>query len=387
MTENRRVDFALFVTTIMLLMLGIFMVYDASYAVAGQVNKNPAFYIKRQAVSAIVGLIFMFIAMKIPYWKLKKYASTLLYIGIVGLIAVYIPHIGRAAYGKTRWLYLGSVPVQPSEIAKLCLVVYLANYLASRKSLLTDWQAGLLPLVIPVGVVGLLIVKEDMGTCIVLICAAIAMLYAAGVRKSHVGAILGMGVLAGTGFVMIESYRCHRIMAFLNPFKDYHGTGFQICQSLIALGSGGVFGMGLCESRQKLFYLPAEHTDMIYAVFGQETGLVGTVSLILLFLFFTYRGIEIAKNCRDSFGRLLAAGLIILISGQALLNMMVVTGSVPNTGVPLPFISYGGSSLVLNLVSVGILLGISKYPKPSEAYEHEDHNNRRRNRRPRVSRA
>jgi len=387
MSENRKVDLGLFCATMLLLVVGIFMVYDASYAVAGQMNKNPAFFRNRQAISAFIGLAMMFSAMKFPYWRLKKYSTILLVISIVGLLLVFAPHIGKAANGKTRWIAFGPVQIQPSEFAKLCLVTYIAAFFSARNINIRDWKTGLMPLALPIGVVGILIVKEDMGTAIVLMVTALGMVYAAGARTSHVLSIISGAAVVGVGFVLAESYRCHRIMAFLDPFKDYHGIGYQICQSLIALGSGGVFGMGICEGRQKLFYLPAGHTDFIYAVFGQETGLIGSSLLALAFLFFAYRGFVIARKTRDPFGRFLAVGLSTLIGAQAVLHMLVDTAFVPATGVPLPFISYGGSSLALNLLSVGVLLSISKYPKSSETYEHESSGNRRRYRRTRVSRA
>jgi cell division protein FtsW len=186
-------------------------------------------------------------------------------------------------------------------------------------------------------------------------------------------------------FIARESYRLQRMMAFLDPFKYSQGIGYQVCQSLISLGSGGIFGMGICEGRQKLGFLPAEHTDFIFSTLGQEVGLIGTVGLSALFLFFGIKGLAIASRTKDPFGKLLAGGITVMICGQAFLNMMVVTSSLPATGVPLPFISYGGSSLVMNLICVGILLGISRYPGLVENYESKDRSYRRRNRRPRVS--
>jgi len=200
-----------------------------------------------------------------------------------------------------------------------------------------------------------------MGTTIVLMMTGVTMIGVAGGRRRHIVAILALGLVAGSMLILTSNYRRERVMSFRDPFKDYYGSGYQVSQSLIALGSGGPLGVGLCESREKLFYLPAEHTDFIFAVLGEEAGLIGTLIVTGLFLFFGARGFKIAGQTKDSFGRLTAAGLSVMISGQALLNMCVVTSSVPATGVPLPFISYGGSSLAMNLFCAGILLGISKY--------------------------
>lgn len=357
---KKQPDFGLFAITIILLVTGVFMVYDASYAVATQVNHNPHYFFYRQGEFAILGLIAMRIAMSIPYWKVRPYAGILLGCSIVGLVLVFVPGIGKSSNGATRWLSIGGQQFQPSEFAKLCMVVYLASYLSSKKKDIRDLEKGFIPLMIPIVVVGYLIVKEDMGTAIIVIVTALSMIFMAGAELRHIGAMIGIGLPVGMGLVLHKSYRLDRLVAFVNPFKDYHGIGYQVCQSLIALGSGGVFGVGICESRQKLFYLPAGHTDFIYAVFGQETGLIGTTILATLFFLFAARGFKIATRTRDNFGKLLAVGLSVMIAGQALLNMLVVTSSVPATGVPLPFISYGGSSLALNLLCAGILLGISQ---------------------------
>lgn len=218
---------------------------------------------------------------------------------------------------------------------------------------------------IPLAPIGALVMAEpDMGTTVVLMATALTMIGMAGAKKRHLALVLTVGFVLGTALIFSSPYRKARLMSFCNPFEDYYGSGYQVCQSLIALGSGGVLGVGLCEGREKLFYLPAEHTDFIFAILGEETGLVGTLLIALLFLIFGARGLGIAYRTKDGFGRLLAGGISVMISGQALLNMCVVTSSVPATGVPLPFISYGGSSLVLNLFCVGVLLSVSRYPAP-----------------------
>ena len=369
--NKKSVDLGLFTVTIALLVIGIFMVFDASYARAGQMKltgNDSLYFMKRQAVFAVVGLIAMFLGMRIPYQKLRKVSVGLLLVSIVGLALVFVPGLGVTVNGATRWVKCpGFGQFQPSELAKLGLVLYLAAYLTVKGKEVRDprgFIAALIPL-IPIS--ALVMVEPDMGTTIILVLTGVAMVGIAGARKRHVALVLALGLLAGSALILTSNYRKERVMSFRNPFKDYYGSGYQVSQSLIALGSGGPFGVGLCESREKLFYLPAEHTDFIFAVLGEEAGLIGTLLVTGLFLFFAARGLRIANQTRDNFARLLAAGLSIMISGQALLNICVVTSSVPATGVPLPFISYGGSSLALNLFCAGILLGISKYNGRSEA--------------------
>lgn len=365
MSSKRSPDFVLFTLTIALLVIGVFMVFDASYARAGQ-SGDSFYFVKRQAIFAVVGLVMMFLGMKIPYWVLRPFALSLLLISMVGLALVFVPGLGIKVNGATRWVKCpGFQQFQPSEVAKLGLILYLAAYLSSAGRDVRDFKRGffwaLLPLA-PIG--GLIMAEPDMGTTIVLTGVCLTMIYMAGARKRHLAAVIAVGLVVGSALIFTSHYRKDRMMSFMNPFKDYYGSGYQVCRSLTALGSGGVFGVGLCEGREKLFYLPAEHTDFIFAVLGEEVGLIGTASIAFLFLLFGVRGIGIAYRTKDSFGRYLAGGISVLISGQALLNMLVVTSSVPATGVPLPFISYGGSSLALNLFCVGILLGVSKYPVP-----------------------
>jgi cell division protein FtsW len=286
--------------------------------------------------------------------------------------------------GATRWISVGGIQLQPSEIAKICLIIYLAAALSAKRGDIRNLRELAL-LAIPAGLVIFLIVKEDMGTAIAVTLTALIMIYMAGAKIKHLAAAVGICFIVGVIFIAVEPYRIGRLTVFLDPFKDAQGSGYQVCHSLIALGSGGPLGVGICEGRAKLFYLPAERTDFIFAVLGEEAGFIGTMVMAALFLAFAARGFIIALQTKDMFGRLVAGGISALIGGQAFLNMGVVTSSIPATGVPLPFISYGGTSLAINLFSVGILLAISKYPKPTEDYSDEYSVDRRRDRRPRVS--
>lgn len=365
MNPRKAPDFWLFCATVILLAVGVFMVFDASYAVAGQVKytgRDSFYYMKRQVVFILIGLAGMFLAMRIRYWKLRSFATIGLLLSIIGLGLVFVPGIGVTANGAARWIRCGGLlTIQPSEIAKLGLVLYLAAQLSSKRERVRDWWSGMVPALVPLVVMGALIMKEpDMGTTVVLAGTTLVMLYMAGAKSRHLTAVVLAGVILGSVLIFMAGYRRERVLSFIDPFGDYYGSGYQVCQSLIALGSGGLRGVGLCEGSQKLFYLPAEHTDFILSVLGEETGLIGTSLIAMLFLLFAARGLSVARGTRDDFGRLLAGGLSVLIGGQALLNMCVVTSSVPATGVPLPFISYGGSALVVGLVCVGILLSVSR---------------------------
>lgn len=369
MSPKRAPDFWLFTLAIVLLVIGVLMVFDASYARAGE-RGDSHYFMKRQVLFALVGLAVMFVAMRIRYWKLRPFALTLLLVSIIGLGLVLV--LGESVNGARRWIRCPglNLQIQPSEFAKLGLVVYMAASLSAKAREIRDFKRGFLRALIPLVLIGILVMAEpDMGTTVVLMATALIMICMAGARKRHLALVLAIGLLLGTALIFAAPYRKDRLMSFRNPFEDYYGSGYQVSQSLIALGSGGVLGRGFCESREKLFYLPAEHTDFIFAVLGEETGLVGTLAVASLFLLFGARGFSIAYRTKDGFGRLLAGGIAAMISGQALLNMCVVTSSVPATGVPLPFISYGGSSLVLNLVCVGILLNVSKHPAPVKGYQ------------------
>lgn len=385
--KNRAPDIWLFVITVALLSIGVVMVMDASYARAGQAQftgGDSYYYVKRQALFAAVGLLAMFVMQRVRFWRLKPFASGLLIISFVGLVAVLIPSIGHMANGARRWIVVGPVSFQPAEFAKLALALYLATLLTSRKYDIRDLWSGIAPALLPLCVIAALIMLEpDMGTAIVTCATALVLIYVAGARPRHLAAILTAGFVAGVALIIKEPYRWERVEAWFNPFAYYHGSGYQVCRSLIAIGSGGPIGLGFCDGREKVFYLPAEHTDFIFAVLGEEAGLLGTLIVAGLFMLFAVRGFRIARRTKDKFGKFLAVGITGLIAGQALLNMYVVTSLAPATGVPLPFISYGGSSLVLNLMCVGILLGISQFPN---GVDDEDSPYRRRNRRPRLSR-
>jgi cell division protein FtsW len=373
----------LVLVTLALVAFGLVMVYSASSARALLGSDDPAYYLKRQALYAVAGLVALVLLSRTDYRRLRHAAGPLLLASFVLLVAVLA--IGTAVNGARRWIPLGTLTFQPSELAKLALAVWIAGLLARRPAPQT-----LGDLVRPIGLVvgaacALILVEPDLGSALAIAIMVAAVLLVAGtpVRTLAAGSgIAGMLVLAAIWF---EPYRRARIFSFIDPWHDPQGAGFQSVQAMIALGSGGIFGVGLGESVQKIYYLPEASTDMIFAIVGEELGLVGVLAVIGAFALFAYAGLNIALRCHDPFGKRLAAGLTALVCGQAAVNVSAVMGLAPLTGVPLPFVSYGGSSLVVGLASVGILLNIAVNHGVTAVSEVPDR--RRRNSRARPARA
>ncbi|MBC5816538.1 MAG: putative lipid II flippase FtsW [Candidatus Eremiobacteraeota bacterium] len=354
-------DSMLFSVVAILVGIGLVMIFSASSATAYSINHDAMYFLKRQVIWLIVALGAAYFAYRIDYHKLKKIAPAVLLLSILSLILVLVPHVGMLVNGARRWLGAGSLSVQPSEFAKLALVLYLAAMLSSRGERITSLVRGLFPLCVPMAIMVMLILKEpDMGTASLLAMVAFAMFFAAGARWEHLTLILISTVPVVAISVLSSPYKRARILAFLDPWKDPQNTGFHIVQSLLALGSGGLFGVGLGASRAKFFYLPEQYTDFIFAVLGEELGLIGAVSVIILFLIFAYRATRIALGAPDRFGFFLALGCTALIVIQAFINIGVVTSSWPVTGVPLPFVSFGGSSLVVSLVAVALIINVGR---------------------------
>jgi len=355
-------DTILFASVAALVAIGLVMVFSASSATAYADYGDVAFYVKRQFIWLIVGLIAAFAAYRMDYQKLKKPAPYLLLAAAIALVLVFVPHIGLGANGGRRWIGFSAVSLQPSEFAKLALVVYLAAVLSVRGERITSLARGLFPLCVPVLILAVLVLKEpDMGTASLLIFTAFAMFFAAGARLSHLVAIALVTVPFAALTVLASPYKRARVFAFWDPWKDPQNTGFHIVQSLLALGSGGIFGVGLGASRAKFFYLPEQYTDFIFSVLGEELGLIGALAVVALFVVFAYRAIKIAIAAPDRFGYFLAIGCTAVIVIQAFVNIGVVTSSWPVTGVPLPFISFGGSSLIVNLIAVALIANVGRY--------------------------
>lgn len=362
LVKKRAPDYWLALAVIALAGLGLVMVYSASAIVAQDRFGDSSFFFKRQALWVLLGTAAAMIAQRIHYEQLRRVTPLFVLITLVVLSLVLIPGIGRIAGGARRWLTIGPASFQPAEAAKMAMALYMARFLTARTADVQGLQRGVLPPVLLAGLMlGLIVLQPDMGSAILVGLVMAAMLFVGGARLLH---LLGLS-LAGAPILAVavlgEEYRRRRILAFLDPWADPQGMGFHIIQSLLALGSGGIFGVGLGASRQKYFYLPERHTDFIFAIVGEELGLIGTASVLLLFALFAYRGFRIARAAPTRYAGLLASGITAMVLLQAVVNIGVTTGMLPITGVPLPFLSFGGSSLVFTMIGVGILLNISQY--------------------------
>lgn len=361
--SRKAFDFWIFITVIILLSLGTIMVFSSSAAVAYNIAKGDTyFFLKKQLIMLPIALCAMFMAMNYDYKKLGKLSPVLLVFAIVLIILVLIPGIGIDRNGARRWIGFGGLDFQPSEFAKIAVILFFSFSLSKRKEQLQSFFKGLLPYLILLGFIAGLLILEPHKSCTIVIVLVIGIiLFTAGAKVIHF-VIMGAPVAVIFSLVIaIDEYSRKRILSFLDPFADKKGAGWQVIQSLYAIGSGGLFGRGLGKSMQKYLYLPEPYNDFILAVLAEELGFIGVLVVILLFVIFIWRGIKISMNAPDVFGSLVAIGITSLVAVQALLNVAVVTSSVPPTGVPLPFFSYGGTSLVFLMFSVGILLNISRY--------------------------
>lgn len=354
-----RPDFLLLFLTILLVGSGLIMIFSASSHLALIQHDNPWHYVMKQGVFALIGLFVMFTFMGIPFTWWKRTAPILLLFSLLALTLVLIG--GTSINGARRWFFLGAFNFQPAEFTKLSIIVYLSAVISKKGERIREFRKGLLPILAIVVIILLLVMKQpDFGTMLILLFIAATILLIGGTDLRHL-VIFSMGLIPIiVYFAVSKSYRLQRLTSFLNPLDSPQGSGYQLIQSLYALGHGGLTGVGIGQSVQKLFYLPEAHTDFIFAVIGEELGFVGTSLLIFVFFLFIWRGFMAAISSYDPFGIMLGIGVIMMIFIQFLLNAGAVTGILPITGVPLPFISYGGSSLVLCLASTGILLSISR---------------------------
>src|SRR4051812_22352866 len=351
----------LYTATFCLIAAGAVMVYSASSATALlNGSGDPSYYLKRYVVFAVIGLAVMHSVSRRGLNAARNVTPVLLTASFVLCVAVMVPGIGVTVNGATRWLAAGPVQFQPSELLKIALILYAAQLLAARPSRLKSIGALCKPLLLVVGAACLILLKQpDMGTALVVCFSIGALLVAAGVQRRHLGIIVLVLLGLALVFAIAEPYRRARLMSFVDPWKDAGGAGFQSVQAMIAIGSGGMFGVGLGESVQKIFYLPEAHTDMILAIVGEELGVVGVTALAALYGMIAYAGFRAAKLARDRYAKLLAAGITSLILAQAALNFFAVMGMAPLTGVPLPFVSYGNSNLVVLLGGMGLLLNVA----------------------------
>lgn len=360
----KKVDYILVLSVIALATFGVIMVYSSSYIWAEYKFNDPFKYVKNQGLFLIVGIIFMFIIGKINYNIYHKYSNKLLILTVILLILVLIPGIGSVRNGSRSWFGIGSFGIQPSELAKISLIIFTAKYLTLNRKELRSIKSGVLPIfLVCLFIFGLIMLQPDFGTGVIIVMTIVGMLFVGGVNFNFFIRLGILGLCGISGLIIAAPYRLKRILSFLNPWSDPLGSGFQIIQSLYAIGPGGLFGFGFLNSRQKHFYLPEPQTDFIFSIISEEFGFMGIVIVSTLFLIIIIRGINIAIKCKDLFGKLLCFGIIFGLSFQTLLNLMVVTGLIPVTGVTLPFLSYGGSSLLITLASMGIVLNISRYSK------------------------
>jgi cell division protein FtsW len=345
----------------MLLIVGLLAVYTSSFAVAYHEYGNANYFVFRQAIFAGAGLLALVVFMRLDYHHLRFLSVPMLVVSLAALIIVLSP-LGTERNGAQRWIELGPASIQPSEFAKLSVIVYISAWLAARGTDVKQFSLGFVPFVIFLSVVGALIIAEpDMGTTVVIVLVACTLFFVAGAPISHLALLLGAGGSISYLVIQMQAYRMDRLTSFFSAESDPDGLGFQIIQLLVALGSGGPVGIGWAESRQKHLFVPGSHTDGVFAILGEEIGFVGLMFILGIFGFFVYRALRVTLASRDSFATLLGVGIISWISYQTLINILGITRTIPLTGVPLPFLSYGGSALIALLAGVGILLSISRY--------------------------
>ena len=364
--QKKSIDYSILITTIILVSFGVIMVFSASYYVAessSAYNNDGLYFFKKQIQGALVGFAGMIACSFFNYKLLAKFKYVLLVIAAVMLTAVLIPGVGQEINGSSRWLNLG-MSVQPSEITKFALVVFVAATISVNKDRMKTFRFGMLPSLAVTGVLCILIYRQPNFSAIVCIFATVmVMLFIGGANMLHMGLLTGGGLAAGFGMMFMQNYRVDRVVSFLDPWQYADSKGYQVIQSLYAIGAGGFFGRGLGNSQQKLLYLPYGQSDFIFSIIVEELGFLGALVLIGLFAFLIYRAIKVATKAPDLFGSSLATGIIAIIAVQVCVNIAVVTSSIPPTGVSLPFISYGSSSLVIFMCMIGVLLNISRQSK------------------------
>ena len=358
----KRVDWILLIGIVIISLFGLLMIYSASYVWAEYKFDDPYKFVKTQALFLLLGYILIIITLKVPYTKYLSKANLIFGVCFLLLILVLIPGIGTVRNGSRSWFGIGGFGVQPSEFAKLGMIIFTSKYLAFNEKALKDIKKGVLPILgVLMLVFGLIMLQPDFGTGVIIVISIIALLFVSGVKMGFFIKMGFLGLLGVVGLIIMAPYRMKRIVSFLNPWSDPLGSGFQIIQSLYAIGPGGLLGLGLGNSIQKHFYLPEPQTDFIFAIISEEFGFVGVLIVASLFLIIIYRGFRIAIHCENKFGKYLAFGITFQLAFKELLNLMVVVGLIPVTGVTLPFLSYGGSSLLITMLSMSILLNISKY--------------------------
>ena len=363
-------DVWLFGVVLALVFLGVVMVYSASAIIAADRFGDPFFFLKKQLFWAFLGGGLLWAALRLDYRRLERLVVPLLVVSIALLVLVLLPPFGQAINGTRRWFRIGPLSFQPVELAKFALVLYLASFLTRRAAALRSFWQGLFPILLVAGTMALLtFVQPDLGNSLALVVLTLVLAYLAGAPVKHMAWVAAAALPLVTLAVALKPYRWRRMLAFVNPWDDPQGSGFQIIQSFLALGSGGLTGRGLGGSKQKLFYLPEPYTDFIFAIVGEELGLIGAVCVIALFAVLIWRGLRVGLHAPDPFGSYLALGLTVMLATQTLVNLGVVMGALPTKGLPLPFVSFGGSALLMTMFSAGVLLNISQHATGGAAWE------------------
>ncbi len=360
MPVKRKFDPIILIVTVILICIGIVMIYSSSAVIALERYNDPYFFLKKQVMWMVVGSISMALILRLDYRTIRRFTYPALFITLILLILLLIPQFTREIGGARRWLHIGPIGFQPSELAKSTLILYIAHSLVKNTDKLKDFKFYLFNLSI-LGLFFLLILfQPDLGTALIIAAVVFTLFFVAGIRFSYIfySFLISIPLLCVT-VLWVSSY-IKRRLAFLNPWDDPLGAGFQIIQSYLAFGRGNILGLGLGEGKQKLFYLPEPHTDFIFSIIGEELGFIGSVGVVVLFAILVWRGVKISLRSLDPFGRYLSLGIILMIGIQAIVNMGVVVGLLPTTGLPLPFISVGGSSLLVSMTSIGMLLNISE---------------------------
>lgn len=358
--EDKFPDIILLLVTLILVTVGTTMIYSSSSIIALEKFKDGQYFLKKQLFFVFVGMAAMIIMTRTPYSQLKKWAYPGMLLSFVLLSLLLVPNLGLRRGGATRWLNLGGFSFQVTELVKITIVIFLAHLLTRKAHQLKDFSKGVLvPLSVPSIAILLILLEPDFGTAVIIAAILLLMLFIAGARIKHLSFLVAAFIPVGVALILYKGYRLTRLTAFLDPWKDANNTGFQIIQSLLSFGSGGTFGVGIGDGMQKLFYLPEPHTDFILSIIAEESGFIGVTIVIVMFAVFAFRGFMIALKAPDLFGTLLAAGLTMVIAMEAFINIAGVMGLIPLKGLVLPFLSYGGTALIMTMTAVGILLNIS----------------------------
>jgi cell division protein FtsW len=357
----RKARITIFILTSILIAIGVVMIYSASAIYAYEKFHDSAYFLKRHLFYLFVGLTGAVSSMAFDYRRLKKWSKPILFTALALLVLVLIPGVGREAGGARRWFRFFNFSFQPSEFSKIAVIIYLADFLSRKQNCIKDFFYGFLPSAIGLGAIGgFVLLQPDLGTAVSIMVIGAIMYFAAGVRMKYLFFVFLASIPVLYIMIFRVAYRMRRIMAFLNPWSDPKGVGFQIVQSFLALGSGGLLGVGLGKSQQKLFYLPASHTDFIFSIIGEELGLIGALAIIIIFMLLVLNGAKVAFRAPDLFGQFLALGIVSKVGFEAAVNIGVSVGCLPTKGLPLPFVSYGGSALIFNMIGVGLVLNIGK---------------------------